>query len=293
MDFNSVLEAIPAILDKIDGPIGVISLMVILLSFITVALFSREGPWFKTFSVVLLFAGCGGVTYALLQPIETEPDDGFGAALTAEPHSIPKSETATLPVEGATCPGGPYSEFDTACVYFTPPHMAVVQASSDGTYFGVVALGPPEINGYVTMDCPDQRPPPGVLPCLLVDIPSQGETKPSYVIQTGIRIVGFDDENVPAANHSTEITFPGCDLGITADLGPLHVQSDGSRYATSIELFPQGYTTSFEETIRNCGTAGEFNVRYFTQAGNWKRVSLSRADFYFGLKELHSIYSDF
>lgn len=75
MDFPSILDAIPDILERIEGPIGVISLIVILFSFITWAFFSREGPGFKVFAIVLLFVGCAGIAFAVLQhdPAEQEP----------------------------------------------------------------------------------------------------------------------------------------------------------------------------------------------------------------------------
>jgi len=68
MDFSSALSTIPNILEKIEEPIGVISLIVILFSFITWAFFSSEGPGFKVFAIILLFVGCAGVAYAVLQP---------------------------------------------------------------------------------------------------------------------------------------------------------------------------------------------------------------------------------
>ncbi len=68
MDFSSILNAIPEILDKIEEPIGVISLIVILFSVITWAFFGREGAGYKVFAILLLFLGCAGVAFAVLQP---------------------------------------------------------------------------------------------------------------------------------------------------------------------------------------------------------------------------------
>lgn len=72
MDFVSVLDVIPNILGKIEGPLGVISLIIILFSFITWGFFNRESIWFRVFAIMLLFVGAIGLSLAVLSPSEQE-----------------------------------------------------------------------------------------------------------------------------------------------------------------------------------------------------------------------------
>jgi len=280
MDFSSILNLVPQIIEKIEGPIGIVSLIVILFSFVTWAFFSRAALWFRVFALVLLFIGCGGVAYAVLLTNTFEVEKQKAQVVDVDTSDNADAET---PENTSKCSEGVYKEFGTACIYFHSRQFAEMQIRTNGPVFAYYVKGPVETVGYTCSD---------PLGCRTVKNATSVYNVPVLRIKSGLIIYGYDPETSPSAHHKVEITFPDCSHSLSVSLGPLNVTENRWNFAqstaeTSLKELP------LEWRIEQCGTAGQAIVRFHSQAGTWKTIALSRFDLLRAVRELRALTRQF